>query len=107
MRVTKQVFPQRAPPTKEVWEGDAQRETPSRSGEVRGLESRRSGLQIWACLSQVYWASLVAQMGKNLPAMRETRVWSLRQEDLLEQEMATHSSVLAWKIPWTEEPGGL
>ena len=39
--------------------------------------------------------------------MRETRVQSLRREDLLEKEMATHSSTLAWKIPWTEEPGGL
>ena len=39
--------------------------------------------------------------------MRETRVWSLGQEDPLEKEMATHSSILAWRIPWTEEPGGL
>ena len=43
----------------------------------------------------------------NLPAMWETRVQSLSQEDLLEKEMATHSSILAWRIPWTEEPGGL
>ena len=48
-----------------------------------------------------------AQMVKNLPAMQETRVRSLSQEDPLEQEMATHSSTLAWRIPWTEEPGGL
>ena len=46
-------------------------------------------------------------MVKNLPAMQETRVQSLGQEDPLEKEMATHSSVLAWEIPWTEEPGGL
>ena len=46
-------------------------------------------------------------MVKRLPAMRETRVWSLGQEDPLEKEMATHSSTLAWKIPWMEEPGGL
>ena len=46
-------------------------------------------------------------MVKNLPAMQETRVQSLGQEDPLEEEMATHSSVLAWEIPWTEEPGGL
>ena len=51
--------------------------------------------------------SLVAQMVKRLPAMRKTRVRSLSQEDPLEKEMATHSSTLAWKIPWTEEPGRL
>ena len=48
---------------------------------------------------------LVAQMVKRLPAVRETRVRSLGWEDPLEKEMATHSSNLAWKIPWTEEPG--
>ena len=52
-------------------------------------------------------ASLVAQMVKLLPAMQETQVRSLGQEDLLEKEMATHSSALAWRLPWTEEPGGL
>ena len=52
-------------------------------------------------------ASLVAQMAKNLPAMQETQVQSLGQEDLLEKGMTTHSSILAWRIPWTEEPGGL
>ena len=51
--------------------------------------------------------SLVAQMVKRLPAMQETRVQSLGWEDLLEKEMATHSSILAWKIPWMEEPGRL
>ena len=51
--------------------------------------------------------SLVAQMVKRLPIMRETWVRSLGQEDPLEKEMATHSSTLAWKIPWTEEPGRL
>ena len=49
-------------------------------------------------------ASLVVQMVKNLPAMQETRVRSLGWEDPLEKEMAVHSSTLAWKIPWTEEP---
>ena len=49
-------------------------------------------------------ASLVAQLVKNLPAMQETWVQSLDQEDLLEKEMPTRSSILAWKIPWTEEP---
>ena len=53
------------------------------------------------------WASLVAQLVKNLPAMRETWVRSLGWEDPLEKEMATHSSILAWRIPWIEEPGGL
>ena len=52
-------------------------------------------------------ASLVAQMVKRLPTTRETRVQSLDREDLLEKEMATHSSTLAWKIPWTEEPSRL
>ena len=46
-------------------------------------------------------------MVKNLPAMQETQVQSLGQEDPLEEEMATHSSILAWRIPWTEKPGGL
>ena len=50
---------------------------------------------------------MVAQIVNNLPAMRETRVQSLGGEDPLEKGMATHSSVLAWRIPWTEEPGGL
>ena len=54
-----------------------------------------------------FCASLVAQMVKCLPTMRETWVLSLGWEDPLEEDMATHSSTLAWKIPWTEEPGGL
>ena len=48
--------------------------------------------------------SLLAQVVKRLPAMQETRVQFLGQEDCLEKKMATHSSILAWKIPWTEEP---
>ena len=55
----------------------------------------------------VYQASLVAQMVKNLPTMQETWVRSLGQEDPLQKGMATDSSILAWSIPWTEEPGGL
>ena len=51
--------------------------------------------------------SLVAQMVKRLPIMRETQVQSLGREDLLEKEMATHSSMFAWKIPWMVEPGRL
>ena len=49
----------------------------------------------------------MAQRVNNLPAMQETRVQSLSQKDALEKEMATHSSILAWEIPWTEKPGGL
>ena len=69
-------------------------------------------------LNGIYWtvsprhaiflvASLVVRMGKNLPAVQETQVQSLDQEDPLEGEMATHSSLLAWRIPWAEEPGRL
>ena len=49
----------------------------------------------------------MAQSVKNLPVVQETRVRSLGREDPLEKEMATHSNILAWKISWTEEPGGL
>ena len=49
----------------------------------------------------------MAQIVKNLPAMQETQVQSLGQEDPLEESMAAHSSILAWRIPWTEEPGAL
>ena len=59
---------------------------------------------MFLCLE--YWL-LVAQMVKNLPAMQETQVQSLDREDPLEKGMATHSSILAWEIPWTEKPGGL
>ena len=52
-------------------------------------------------------ASLVAQMVKTLPAVQETQVQSLGWEDPLEKGMATHSCILAWRMPWTEEPGGL
>ena len=53
------------------------------------------------------WASMVAQRLNCLPTMRETWVRSLDREDPLEKEMATHSSIVAWRIPWTEEPDGL
>ena len=53
------------------------------------------------------WAALVAQMVKNLSAIQETQVQSLGWEDPLEEAMETHSSILAWRIPRTEEPGGL
>ena len=55
----------------------------------------------------IWGASLVAQTLKNLPVMREIQVQSLGQEDPLKTETATHPSILAWKIPWTEEPGRL
>ena len=57
--------------------------------------------------AKLWWASLVAQLVKNLPAVQETVVRSLGWEDPLEKEMATHSSILGWKISWTEEPDGL
>ena len=66
--------------------------------------SQRKTNTVWYDL---YWASLLAQTVKNLCAMRETQVRSLGQEDLLKKEMAPHSSILAWKIPWMEEPRGL
>ena len=53
------------------------------------------------------WAFLIAQSVKNLPAIQETRVQFLHREDPLEKEMEIYSSILAWGIPWTEEPGGL
>ena len=55
----------------------------------------------------ITWSSLVAQTVKNPPAMQETRVSSLGWEHPLDKGMATHSSILAWRIPWTEEPGNL
>ena len=67
-------------------------------------------LQAFLGLRPCLWLFLVtpvAQMVQNPPAMQETQVWSLGWEDPLEKEMATHSSSLAWEIPWTEEPGRL
>ena len=59
------------------------------------------------CIAKIaLWIFPVAQTVKNLPARKETWVWSLGQKDPLEKGMATHSSILAWRIPWTEEPGG-
>ena len=54
-----------------------------------------------------FWVSLVAQTVKNLPLMQETQVWSQGRKDPLEKGTVIHSSILAWRIPWTEEPGGL
>ena len=62
---------------------------------------------IFNSIPDLSWASPVAPMIKNLPGMREKRVQSLVGEDPLEKGMATHSRILPWEIPWTEEPGGL
>ena len=65
-------------------------------------------LQMALCLSNIpLWTFLVDQMVKSLPAMQETQVQSLGWEDPLEKEVATYSSILEWRILWTEEPGGL
>ena len=64
-------------------------------------------LPLWAFLEDIDRASLVTHVVKNLPAMQETQVQSLDWEDPLEKGMATHSSTLAWRIPWTKEPDGL
>ena len=64
-------------------------------------------LRMWIYCKRIYWSSLVAQMVKHPPAMLETWVQSLGWEDPLEKEMATHSSILAWRIPWTEGPDRL
>ena len=72
------------------------------------LDSKRQRNQGSNCQHPLdHQASPVAQTVKSLPVVRETQVQSLGQEDPLEKEMATHSSILAWEIPWTEEPGGL
>ena len=64
-------------------------------------------MNLCMCVYIYIWASEMAQRLKHLPAMQETWVQSPGKEDPLEKEMATHSSILAWRIPWTEEPGGL
>ena len=87
---------------RELPQPPATQETP---GLIPGSErSPREGI---GYPLQYFWASLVAQLVKNLPVMQDTLVQSLSQEDPLEKGMATYSSVLAWRIPWTEEPGGL
>ena len=75
---------------------------------LRFMGSQRVGHDRTTELTEdVRKSSLVAQTEKNLPAMQETWLRSLGQEDPLEKGMATHSSILAWRIPWTEEPGRL
>ena len=76
---------------------------------------KKKYLPIDICIVKLYyilhvhtiWTSLVVQMIKNLPAIQETPIRSLGQDDPLEKGMVTHSSILAWRIPWTEEPGRL
>ena len=85
---------------------------PSESPKVHGLPHGSLNIVhfmgIDRCLmSFIHHYNVIAQRIKHLPAMQETRVRSLGQEDPLEKEIATHSSILAWRIPWTEEPGGL
>ena len=81
---------------------------PSTGREVQAPDYRGGSIPLSLCPGYtITGASLVAQRVKRLPAMQETWVWSLGQEDLLEKEMATHSSTLAWEIPWMEKPGRL
>ena len=93
-----------------VWVNSGRWWWTGRPGVLGFMGSQRVG-QEWA--TDLNWtegivrASLVAQRVKHLPAMLETQLPSLGWEDPLEKEMATHSSTLAWRIPWTEEPGGL
>ena len=74
---------------------------------VSGIQHSDSDIYVYVCVYYINGASLLVQTVKNLPAVQETWVQSLGWEDPLEKEMATHSRILAWKIPWTEEPGGL
>ena len=82
---------------------------PEEPGGLPSLGSHRVG-HYWsdlaAAAAECLRASLVAQMIKNLPAMQGTLVWSLGWEDHQEKGLAIHSSILAWRIPWSEEPGG-
>ena len=82
--------------------GSAGKESACSAGDPGSSPGEGTGYPL-----QCSWASLVAQMTKNLPAMWEAWVGSLGWEDPLEEGMATHSSIQAWRIPWTEEPGGL
>ena len=88
--------------------GSAGKESACNAGDPGSIPgSRRSAGEGISYLLQCSWASLVAQMVKNLPAMQETQLSSLDQKDPLEKGMATYSSILAWRIAWSEEPGGL
>ena len=88
--------------------GSAGRESACSAGDPSSIP--KSGRSLGEGIGyplQYFWASVVAQMVKNLPAMQKTCVRSLGWKDPLEEGMATHSNTFAWKIPWTEDPGGL
>ena len=74
---------------------------------VSGVQQNYFDYILFRFFSIINWASPVAQMVVNPPAIQETWVQSLDWEDPLEKGMATHSSIIVWGIPWTEEPGGL
>ena len=74
---------------------------------VSGIQHSDSDIFVYVCIYHINGASLLFQTVKNLPAMQETWVQSLSQEDPLEKGLANYSSILAWRIPQTEEPGGL
>ena len=84
-------------------EGEESTHNAGNPGSIPGLG--RSAGEGLGCPLHYSWASLVDQTVKNPPAMWETWVWSLDWEDPLEKGTSTHSSVLAWRVPWTEEPG--
>ena len=92
-----------------VREGDRERERERERDGERQRQREREGGSTYGLkrLTSTKGASPVALTVKNPPEMQETRVRSLGWEDPLEEGMATHSSVLAWRIPWTEKPGGL
>ena len=71
------------------------------------LWKKSRSIRIDPLYGTILWASLVAQLVKNPSARQETPVWFLDREDTLEEGQATHSRILAWRIPWTEEPGRL
>ena len=92
-----------------IWASSERRWRTGKPGVGQSMESWRVGLN-WATEQQqqrVLQTSQVAQWSRTSLPMQETQVWSLGLEDPLEEEMSTPSSVLAWKIPWREEPGGL
>ena len=72
--------------------------------EKTALSEELGGGCVW---EKKFYMLFLAESVKNLPAVQEIRIQSLSWDDLLEKEMATHSSINAWEIPWTEEPGGL
>ena len=103
-------------PTQEWWESTDKRQLKMPKGKSYLLQFslwpwETDTWRLWELqclgLNPEFTTSLGAQLAKNLPAIQETRVQSLGQRDPLEKEMATHSSILAWRIPWTEEPRGL